>query len=342
MRLLQTGFGAALVWALAAGCTTKDSLLDQAGSGGAQGGTAGGKAGGAGVDSGSAGVSSSGRGGGAGAASAGNGNPSGAGNAVSGSSGEGGDGDRGGSQGAGTSGAGFGGAEAGSGGSDTAGAAGANCTGAACGACESIESVDDCEARTDCHSVFQDPGDCECPGIGCCASFLRCADGERADCTGANVMCEAPTPYCESPAYVVSYSSNCYEGCVAAKDCAPSPPTPCPTSVPTDGSACDGDTQCYYDACPEGGRAIASCSSRVWTVETGTSCAVACAGFSQQCSEGEVCLVHAGGAVLIECIANGCGTGPILAECAGNCPVSFSLSGGATATCNTCPQGGCP
>jgi hypothetical protein len=112
--------------------------------------------------------------------------------------------------------------------------------------------------------------------------------------------------------------------------------------VPEDGSPCGGYTECYYDACPEAGRAIATCSDRVWNVETRTSCAVECSGFGQQCDEGELCLIHAGGAVQIECTPNGCGTGPILAECAGNCPVFFSLAAGATATCNTCPQGGCP
>jgi hypothetical protein len=205
-----------------------------------------------------------------------------------------------------------------------------------------VETLEECEARTDCHSVFEDPQVCGCAGVGCCAHFAFCADSELADCNGANVSCGAPTPYCEAPAFVVSHSGFCYEGCVQPKDCAPSPPSPCPPSVPADGSACGGDTQCYYDACPEGGRAIATCSGRVWTVETGTSCAVECSGVGTQCDEGQICLVHAGGALLVDCIENSCGTGPILEECAGNCPVFFSLYGGTTATCNTCPQGGCP
>jgi hypothetical protein len=217
-----------------------------------------------------------------------------------------------------------------------------NCSGVACPPCNSIESLAECETRTDCHSVFVDSGGCNCPQAGCCARFKHCADNDLADCTGANVNCEVVTPHCESPAYVVSHSGTCYEGCVQPKDCAPSPPTPCPAVVPEDGSPCGGYTECYYDACPEAGRAIATCSDRVWNVETGTSCAVECSGFGQQCDEGELCLIHAGGAVQIECTPNGCGTGPILAECAGNCPVFFSLAAGATATCNTCPQGGCP
>jgi hypothetical protein len=375
MRFLpQSSVVAVLVWGLSAGCTTRDSVLDQEGSGGAQGGTspaqggsAGTKGGSAGTQGGSAGLSSSGSGGRATGGSAGMGNGSGAGSESAGGSGEGGDAGRAGTQGAGMNGGGSGGTEAGGGGGDAAGAAGAGscppgqmwcpgctvdsgmcaegCPGSACAPCSTIESLAECETRTDCHSVFVDPGGCDCPLVGCCAHFAKCADNDLADCSGANVKCEALTPYCESPAYVVSYSGICYEGCVKPEDCAASPPTPCPMIVPVDGSPCGGDTQCYYDSCPTAGltgRAIATCSSRVWNVETGTSCTVECSGFGQQCEEGEICLVHAGGAVQIECIPNGCGTGPILAECAGNCPVFFSLEGGATATCNTCPQGGCP
>ncbi|HEY3499839.1 MAG TPA: hypothetical protein VGK73_34345 [Polyangiaceae bacterium] len=363
----QAVLAGTLAWALAAACTTKDSLLDPgaAGSdGGADGGTsdgsggsaAGTTGGSAGSDGATAGVSSS-AGGRAGSGTAGSGNGSTAGNESGGSGAEGG-------SGAGTSGDGSGGTAAGAGGSVTAGTGGTTscppgqawcpgctpgsgtcatgCPGAACGPCDMVESLEECEGRTDCHSVFVDSLLCDCVEPGCCASFAFCADDNLVDCTGANATCGAANPYCSSPAYVVSYSDFCSEGCVAPKDCAPSPPTPCPPSVPIDGAACGGDTQCYYDACPEGGRAIATCSNRAWSVETGTTCTVECAGVGQQCSEGQTCLVHAGGALLVECIENGCGTGPILEECAGNCPVFFSLYGGTTATCNTCPQGGCP
>jgi hypothetical protein len=33
------------------------------------------------------------------------------------------------------------------------------------------------------------------------------------------VTCKIATPYCEGPAYVLSYTSNCYEGCVPAAAC---------------------------------------------------------------------------------------------------------------------------
>jgi hypothetical protein len=86
--------------------------------------------------------------------------------------------------------------------------------------CSALTTLEACEASSECHSVFVDPGTCGCEGIGCCASFSRCADGDWANCTGGNVTCDAVTPHCESPAYVVSYSGSCYEGCVAPKDCA--------------------------------------------------------------------------------------------------------------------------
>jgi hypothetical protein len=366
-RLIHPLLAGGLLWALAGGCTTKDSLLDgpsggsdNGGQGGSAAGTSGGKSGSAGSAGATAGASSGGIG------TAGAGNAGNAGSDVGGSGAEGGDDDRGGSQGAGTSGGGSGGTAAGSAGTGSAGAAGSSscppdqiwcpgctigsglcaaggCPASACGPCNLVESLEECEARTDCHSVFEDPQTCGCDGLGCCAHFARCADNELADCsTGANIECDVMTPHCEAPHYVVSYTDWCYEGCVAPKDCAPAPPTACPPVVPENGSACVGDAECYYDACPEGLRAIARCSDGAWNVETGASCNVECAGVDQRCDPGEICHVQAGGALLADCVENGCGPRAILEECAGNCPIFFSLETGATVTCNTCPQGGCP
>jgi hypothetical protein len=88
-------------------------------------------------------------------------------------------------------------------------------------ACAQVSDQAECDARTDCHSVFTDPHDCKCAELGCCARFSRCADGAQANCDASNVSCEAPTPYCESPAYVVSVTGFCYDGCVKPADCAP-------------------------------------------------------------------------------------------------------------------------
>jgi hypothetical protein len=85
--------------------------------------------------------------------------------------------------------------------------------------CSSVTTLADCEARTDCHSVFVDPGTCGCAVSGCCAHFSSCADGDKAMCTGMP-LCRAVTPFCEAP-YVVSYTATCYEGCVNKKDCGP-------------------------------------------------------------------------------------------------------------------------
>jgi hypothetical protein len=88
-------------------------------------------------------------------------------------------------------------------------------------ACAEVTSQAECDARADCHAVFVDPHNCACAAIGCCARFSRCADGAQANCDTSNLACTVPSPYCESPAYVVSTAASCYEGCVKPEDCAP-------------------------------------------------------------------------------------------------------------------------
>jgi hypothetical protein len=83
--------------------------------------------------------------------------------------------------------------------------------------CAQVTTLAACELRTDCHAVFVDPGNCACATAGCCARFSRCADGDKAQCSGT-VSCDMALPHCEG-AFVVSYVSNCYEGCVQSKDC---------------------------------------------------------------------------------------------------------------------------
>jgi hypothetical protein len=86
--------------------------------------------------------------------------------------------------------------------------------------CPELTTLDECEARADCHSVFVDPGNCDCLALGCCARFARCAPGATALCKDPGVGCEVVTPFCEGP-YMVSYTATCYEGCVQQRDCAP-------------------------------------------------------------------------------------------------------------------------
>lgn len=123
-----------------------------------------------------------------------------------------------------------------------------------------------------------------------------------------------------------------------------SPGPTCPQEPPTDGDACDGSLSCFYDDCPDGHRTSAGCVGGVWSVETGTSCTVRCTGpygNGMTCQGGEVCLVSVGGTLNIMCLENGCGSSPVSASCAGNCPVTSSLDAGVTVTCNTCtdPRG---
>lgn len=93
------------------------------------------------------------------------------------------------------------------------------CPAAACYPCSQAITDEACDAMPTCHSVFVDRELCGCGSPGCCAQFLRCADGPSADCKGTDVNCEAQTPYCEAPTFVVSFANACYEGCVRAQDC---------------------------------------------------------------------------------------------------------------------------
>jgi len=77
-----------------------------------------------------------------------------------------------------------------------------------------------CDLRTDCHSVFIDKQDCMCNGAGCCARFLRCAEGGVAKCSPGTIACDVVEPHCEGE-YVVGYTDACYEGCVRMTECAP-------------------------------------------------------------------------------------------------------------------------
>ena len=219
---------------------------------------------------------------------------------------------------------------------------------AAAGSCDQVTTQAECDGRTDCHSVFEDPQTCRCAGLGCCMRFSRCAGGGRADCTGP-AACLAPTPYCEG-AFVLSYANSCYEGCVRqtacdASDAAIATPT-CPQTAPTNGSSCGTSMACFYDSCPSAGRTQATCSGGSWAVQTAACGVVRCASApgTVACPSGSICLVTTSGTISAQCVTNSCGSGPVTSACGtplGGCTVSTSLTGGATITCNMCPQGGC-
>jgi hypothetical protein len=91
-----------------------------------------------------------------------------------------------------------------------------------CKPCADATTLEECEARYYCHSVYVDSGDCSCAPNGCCARFSHCAEGALANCQPEPITCgAAPTvPFCDEPAYVVSYTPGCTEGCVKPEDCA--------------------------------------------------------------------------------------------------------------------------
>ena len=206
---------------------------------------------------------------------------------------------------------------------------------AAVASCSQVSTQAECDSRSDCHSVFENP-----------PNFSRCADGGHANCTGP-VACLAPQPVCVTP-YALSYANNCYEGCVLQNECAGADagvtPTTCPSTPPTNASSCGStDMTCFYDNCPSTGRTQAGCAGGTWTVQTGACSTVNC--ISRTCPSGQMCLVIEGGAVGVQCVDNACGQGPVTPECgttSGGCVVNATLTSGVEITCNTCPQGGCP
>jgi hypothetical protein len=87
--------------------------------------------------------------------------------------------------------------------------------------CAQVTTEAECGARSNCHSLYRSIGACGCAPAGCCMHFLSCADGASATCTPPVAFgCTIPTPACDSP-FVLSYTPNCYEGCVKTTECSP-------------------------------------------------------------------------------------------------------------------------
>lgn len=218
--------------------------------------------------------------------------------------------------------------------------------------CSDITTETECNARSDCHSVFEDPHNCACAALGCCARFRACADGDKANCSGP-AACAMPTPYCEGP-YLVAYQGSCFEGCVKQTDCAP---PPCPQVPPMNEASCGPVSQtCYYEDCAGSGRTVATCNGRAWQVTTGACTSVYCepnvdSPYAITCAAGKVCAVtrSSGGAPIVTpmCVDHACGTGPISPTCipslSGTCTGKYSL-GGAIIQCllpSSCGDAGC-
>lgn len=146
------------------------------------------------------------------------------------------------------------------------------------GTCSAITSASECDARTDCHSVYQDPGTCGCAAVGCCAKFSRCVDGDRAHCETQAVACRMAQPYCEDPAFVISYSGNCYEGCVKPADC---------DTLGVCGSNCSVSTSLTAPVCSAASQLVLSCAqpypSDLVAIMTRNGCTEAGLGTSAYC-----------------------------------------------------------
>jgi len=220
------------------------------------------------------------------------------------------------------------------------------------GSCSQVTTEAECDGRGDCHSVFVDPGTCGCAAAGCCAHFSRCADGGRANCSGP-ATCLAPQPFCEAP-YVLSYVSNCFEGCVRQSECASADAgiasSACPKTPPAPSSSCSNAyVTCFYDNCPGTGRTLAICDgdTYTWAVQTavcGTvTCSAGASGSSNHtCPSGQMCLIAGHNTVVASCINNDCGQGLVSPECTlfpSGCAVNYSPTDGVTFDCvtYTCP-----
>jgi hypothetical protein len=133
-------------------------------------------------------------------------------------------------------------------------------------------------------------------------------------------------------------------GSGGAGGAAGSPAPACPGTPPVSGASCTGSETCFYEDCGGSGRTVARCANGAWSVETGPCTGVTCE--SQSCSPGQVCVERIGGALIVQCAQNTCGTGAIgcgcLQSCAGTCTVGGSIQSGVTIQCNTCPSNTCP
>ena len=183
----------------------------------------------------------------------------------------------------------------------------------------------DVAAVRDAAVAIDDAGCPVCP-------FMKCAYGSPIDDNGCRMCTCNPNPDGGEDAACPP------EGCPDTYN------TPCPSAPPADGSACLGQSVCNYEDCPGTGHTQASCRSGTWTVDTGACGTVLCLAGSTgaTCATGQVCLVHAGGALLVDCIDNPCEPGLVSADCSTltlGCTPILSITNGLTYYCDTCPAG---
>jgi hypothetical protein len=117
----------------------------------------------------------------------------------------------------------------------------------------------------------------------------------------------------------------------------------CPATPPGATSCPKEGFKCYYDACPASGRAIATCTSGTWSVQTGACGPVGgtCTPYGKTCDSGQLCRLAVTGAFTPTCIANTCGAGPITFQCLTGfdpqfCVITGGTQEGFSLDCNYC------
>ena len=135
---------------------------------------------------------------------------------------------------------------------------------------------------------------------------------------GQNEFCCGP-PACGNCRNILT-GPNCPTSCGGSKGAGGAggaSGATCPAVPPQPGGNCTVGLNCYYEDCAGAGRTVASCvaGSTVeprWQVATGACTAVTCPNPSSlTCPAGQLCFISAGGAVLVTCGTNTCGTSAI-------------------------------
>lgn len=193
-------------------------------------------------------------------------------------------------------------------------------------ACESLNTSGDCDARSDCYSLYS--GDKPCNNASCSNHFTQCLAGP-AQCAAGTGPCTADCTEpatCRAgfvPAYTSASQSCCPSGCVAETLC------PRATSCTSD-AACGPDAYCkgFLDVC------LTDCQLTIGTPKTG-SCHRSCLSGNCDCVDDADCP-----GPYSSCIQGACRTlqPPICNApgCPAGCRVSSAAQYGTLCTCDFC------